>query len=92
MSATPVTRLLEELVCELLDAHSDTVALVAAPAEGAWDAHLDYLRALHRRARRILAEATVTANGASSGEHATDVGEQRSWADSRSDHGARVTF
>jgi hypothetical protein len=64
MSAAPATRLLQELVYELLDAHSDTVALVAAPAEPAWDAHLDYLRALQRHARRILAQATATATDA----------------------------
>jgi len=66
MSAAPATRLLEELVYELLDAHSDTVALVAAPAEPAWDAHLDYLRALQRHARGILAQATTMAIDASS--------------------------
>jgi hypothetical protein len=66
VSAASATRLLEQLVYELLDAHADTVALVAAPPEPAWEAHLDYLRALQRRARRILAEANVTANGTSS--------------------------
>jgi hypothetical protein len=66
VSAAPATRLFEELVYELLDAHSDTVALGAAPVEPAWEAHLDYLRALQRRTWGILAEATVTARGTSS--------------------------
>lgn len=66
MSAAPATRLLHELVYELVDAHSDTVALVADPAEAACAARLDYLRALQRHARVILAQATVTANDASS--------------------------
>jgi hypothetical protein len=66
MSAALSTLLVHELVYELLDAHSDTVALVAAPAEPAWDAHLDYLRALQRHARGILAQATATATDASS--------------------------
>jgi hypothetical protein len=66
MSAARAKRLFEELVYELLDAHSDTIALVAAPVEPAWDAHLDYLRALQRRARGILAEATATADRVSS--------------------------
>lgn len=63
VSAAQSTQLLEELVYELLDAHSDTAALVAPPRELAWDAHLDYLGALQRRARAILAEATATTNG-----------------------------
>jgi hypothetical protein len=66
MSAAPATRLLHELGYELLDAHSDTAALVADPAEAAGAAHVDYLRALQRHARVILAPATVTATDASS--------------------------
>jgi hypothetical protein len=38
MSAARAKRLLEELVYELLDAHSDTIPLVAAPAKPAWEA------------------------------------------------------
>jgi hypothetical protein len=58
MSAADATRLLEELIYELLEAHSDIVALVDGPSAQAWDAHLDYLRVLQRRVRGILAEAT----------------------------------
>jgi hypothetical protein len=51
------------LVYELLDAHDDTVRLASAPAgveaEPAWQAHLDYLRALQRVGREALARATV---------------------------------
>lgn len=51
------TELLCALVYELLDAHADTLEL-AAGHDLAWDAHLDYLRALQRRAREILARST----------------------------------
>jgi len=44
------------LTYELLDAHSDTADLVAVARDDlCWHAHLDYLRALRRRARELLA-------------------------------------
>ncbi len=44
------------LVYELLDAHADTVALAEAQFEQLrWAAHLDYLRALQRAGRELLA-------------------------------------
>jgi len=58
---TPETRasLLIDLVYELLDAHSDTVALASPINDPAWEAHTDYVRALQRRGREILAVANV---------------------------------
>ena len=50
------TTLLIDLVYELLDAHSDTVALASDMVDDpAWEAHTDYVRALQRRGREILA-------------------------------------
>jgi hypothetical protein len=47
------------LISELLDAHLDTVALVReTEASTAWNAHLDYLRALQRIGRAALAHST----------------------------------
>ena len=44
------------LVYELLDAHADTARLAAEfESEPAWRAHVDYLRALQRRGREVLA-------------------------------------
>jgi hypothetical protein len=44
------------LVYELLDAHADTDRLVRGPSTDlVWGAHLDYLRALQRTGREILA-------------------------------------
>jgi hypothetical protein len=45
------------LVYELLDAHADT-DLLAREIEGdlSWAAHLDYLRALQRVAREVMAD------------------------------------
>jgi hypothetical protein len=51
--------LLIDLVYELLDAHSDTVALASDLAEPAWEAHADYVRALQRRSREILAASAL---------------------------------
>jgi hypothetical protein len=53
---------LPRLICELLDAHRDTIDLAgdgsSAVGDGmAWRAHLDYLRALQRVGRTILARA-----------------------------------
>jgi hypothetical protein len=47
--------LLIDLVYELLDAHSDTVALASEIRDPAWEAHADYVRALQRRGREIIA-------------------------------------
>jgi hypothetical protein len=47
------------LISELLDAHLDTLALVrATESAAAWDAHLDYLRALQLLGRAALANWT----------------------------------
>jgi hypothetical protein len=44
------------LAYELLDAHTDTARLVEGlPYDQSWAAHLDYLRALHRKGRELLA-------------------------------------
>lgn len=53
-----------ELVYELLDAHADTVKLAGQlePDED-WRAHLEYLRALQRHGRRMLAETTAASIG-----------------------------
>lgn len=45
------------LVYELLDAHSDTLELAAGAVGGLiWAVHLDYLRALQRTSREMLAQ------------------------------------
>jgi hypothetical protein len=47
---------LAELAYELLDAHTDTAELVdGLPYDPSWAAHLDYLHALQRKGREILA-------------------------------------
>ena len=47
---------LAELAYELLDAHTDTAQLIdGLPYEPSWAAHLDYLRALQRKGRELLA-------------------------------------
>jgi hypothetical protein len=51
------TAALVELVYELLDAHADTAELASGLAhDGEWLSHLDYLRALQREGRRVLAQ------------------------------------
>ena len=52
---SPRTGLLIDLIYELLDAHSDTADLTSHMSDPAWDAHTDYVRALQRRGREILA-------------------------------------
>ena len=53
---------LSPLVYELLDAHADTAALAAPFArDPRWAAHLDYLRALQRTGRAVLARASIEA-------------------------------
>lgn len=62
---TPVSTLVADerlvrLVYELLDAHSDTATIAPEhPLDPAWQAHLDYLRALQRTGRELLAQTTV---------------------------------
>jgi hypothetical protein len=49
-------RELPSLIQELLDAHADTVELATERTSTlVWEAHLDYLRALQRRAKEMLA-------------------------------------
>jgi hypothetical protein len=49
---------LAALAYELLDAHADTAQLAdCAPYDPSWAAHLDYLRALQRKGRAMLARA-----------------------------------
>jgi hypothetical protein len=51
---------LAELAYELLDAHADTAQLVdGLPYAPSWAAHLDYLRALQRKGREMLARAAL---------------------------------
>ncbi len=51
---------LAELAYELLDAHTDTARLVdGLPCDPSWAAHLDYLRALQRKGREMLARAAL---------------------------------
>jgi hypothetical protein len=47
------------LVYELLDAHDDTASLAVGLGDIAWLIHLDYLRALQRRGREILARLSL---------------------------------
>jgi len=51
----PRPSLLIDLVYELLDAHSDTMALASDIRDPDWEAHTDYVRALQRRGREIVA-------------------------------------
>jgi hypothetical protein len=47
---------LSQFVYELLDAHDDTARIAREDdAEVLWEAHLDYLRALQRKGRELLA-------------------------------------
>jgi hypothetical protein len=47
---------LAELAYELLDAHTDTAQLIdGLQYDPSWAAHLDYLRALQRKGREVLA-------------------------------------
>jgi hypothetical protein len=49
------------LIYELLDAHADTIELGTERCdELAWAAHLDYLRALQRKSRELLARGDST--------------------------------
>jgi hypothetical protein len=45
-----------ELIYELLDAHCDTAEMAEElMGDPSWQAHLDYLRALQRKGREVLA-------------------------------------
>jgi hypothetical protein len=71
MTAGVHTDRLVELAYELLDAGTDTLELLNYPADlrdaladvdsasFGWASHADYLRALHRRGREILAAEVV---------------------------------
>jgi hypothetical protein len=51
---------LAELAYELLDAHADTAQLADGLLhDPSWSAHLDYLRALQRTGREMLARTTA---------------------------------
>ena len=52
--------LLTAVVYELLDAHQDTVDLAQDLPDEPWRAHLEYLRALQRRGRELLAKTDAT--------------------------------
>jgi hypothetical protein len=53
------TTMLAVLVYELLDAHHDTAELLdVGPASDRSRAHMNYLRALQRRGREILAKTS----------------------------------
>jgi len=57
-SAAPA-QTLEPLVDELTEAIEDTVRLATRPARALeWEVHLDYLRAMQRVARELLAGPT----------------------------------
>ena len=63
---------LAALAYELLDAHADTAQLAdGLPYDPSWAAHLDYLRALQRKGREMLAR---TAPEELSSCHSDDLG------------------
>jgi hypothetical protein len=48
------------LIYELLDAHDDTARLAGhLVPDPDWQAHLEYLRALHRTGRELLAQIAL---------------------------------
>jgi hypothetical protein len=49
------------LIYELLDAHQDTLELAGVFPDDSWQAHLDYLRALQRQGRELLARTDAAA-------------------------------
>jgi hypothetical protein len=57
MTASLVPEPMIGLVYELLDAHHDTAELADELLDERWLAHLDYLRALQRTGREVLAKA-----------------------------------
>jgi hypothetical protein len=59
-SATDRGTEVHALIHELLDAHLDTVQMAAnLQFDPYWRAHLEYLRALHRKGCEVLAGLTV---------------------------------
>ena len=65
------------LVYELLDADDDTCRLATEPARQlAWTDHLEYLRALQRKVREMVAAAQVSAGGMSLSESASVPGPE----------------
>jgi hypothetical protein len=64
---------LVDFVYELLDAHDDTADLASGWATDlSWRTHLDYLRALQRKGRELLAHSTVEEARAVIGASASD--------------------
>ena len=60
MSRLPFEHRLVALVYELMDAHADTAKLARDLwSDDLWNAHLDYLRALQRTGREMLAEVAA---------------------------------
>ena len=54
------SELLVPLIYELLDAHEDTARIAAETSlDPTWHAHLEYLRALQRKGRELLAQTTL---------------------------------
>jgi hypothetical protein len=53
------SELLVPLIYELLDAHDDTARIAAASLDPTWRAHVEYLRALQRKGRELLAQTTL---------------------------------
>lgn len=74
MTQAPLT----SLVYELLDAHWDTVELARGLPGEPWRAHLDYIRALQRKGRELLATADDQSGGpGGSGGPGQPAGEAR---------------
>jgi hypothetical protein len=49
-----------QLTYELLDAHDDTARIVGdGRLDPVWKSHIDYLRALQRKGRELLAQSTL---------------------------------
>jgi hypothetical protein len=59
--SAPASAAVSELIYELLDAHDDTARLAADFGDMTWEIHLEYLRALQRRGRELLARLALEA-------------------------------
>lgn len=64
MSLKLATRSSDELIVpliyELMDAHDDTARIAGETSlDPAWRAHLEYLRALQRKGRELIAQTTL---------------------------------
>jgi len=55
----PASSDVAKLIYELLDAHDDTAQLAADFGDITWEVHLEYLRALQRRGRALLAQLAL---------------------------------